>query len=221
MKYLATLIMMMAFGTYVIAAPGGNHHKITEYDYHDYVNSEIQSKTFVKYENGVALDMVWTFARPKPMEVERTEITTDASGSITRYVVSMFTATAKSFDWTQLDIYSGSVTQPILTETRLYIPPVAVLTDAMVPGIAWGTAGTIDSMNDPDDYFTDKNEVLAVEDVTVPAGSYNDCLKIHRVRQYFSSTGTRTEWYCPDMGLVKSVHGGARMFELTGVTLNN
>ena len=37
MKYLAPLILIMTFGTFVMAAPGGSHHKIAEYDYHDYL----------------------------------------------------------------------------------------------------------------------------------------------------------------------------------------
>jgi len=64
------------------------------------------------------------------------------------------------------------------------------------------------------------NEIVGVEDVTVPAGTFSDCLKIYRQRG-FSGFTPRIVWVCPNMGVVKSVNGGNRLMELTDVTLNN
>ncbi len=221
MKRLIPMLLLIMCGELVLAAPGGGHHKTPAYDYHDYVNSNIQSKTFARHQNdGVVYDEVWSFERPGPGEVVRTEITTDAGGSAYRCRVNEFEATPKSFNWTQTSVCDGNVTPPTLISTTNYDPSVVLLTDAMVPGIAWGTAGKMQSISSPDNYYTDTNEVLAVEDVTVPAGTYSDCLKVYKLRNY-AGFYTRIEWICPNMGLVKRVHGGNRLMELTDVTFNN
>ena len=238
MKRLFPVLLLILFGEFVIAGPGsghhkdstydydyddyerGGHHKAPAYDYHDYVNSNIQSKTFARHQNdGVVYDEVWSFDRPDPGEVVRTEIATDADGSIFRCRVNRFEVTAEVFKWAQQHSCDGS-TPPVLINTTDYIPPLSVFTNAMVPGIAWGAAGEIHTTYTLDNYYTDVSEVLAVEDVTVPAGTYNDCLKIYRQRAFMSYI-PRIEWVCPNMGLVKSVNGSNRLMELTDVTFNN
>ena len=221
MKSLTTLLLSILFSASVIAASGGGHHKITAYDFNDYLNSDIQSKTFIRHEQGIDLDLTWYFDRPNPNEVVRTEVTTDTYGNITRYVDSTFKRTPQSFDWLQSQTYDPSVTPPALVDTTNYEPPVVALTNAMVPGIAWGSGGTINSSSTGESFYTDKSEVLAVEDVTVPAGTFKECLKIYRLREFdVSITIQRVEWYCPDMGLVKRIQGARRMIEMTGVTFN-
>lgn len=221
MKRLITMLLLISCSEFVFAGAGGGHHKITTYDYHDYVNSNIQSKTFVRYQNdGAVYDEVWSFERPSPGNVVRTEITTDAGGSVYRCRVNVFEAAPESFNWTQNSVCDGNTVPPTPVSTQNYDPSVVLLTNAMVPGIAWGTAGVMHMTSVPDSYYTDKNEVLAVEDVTVPAGSYSNCLKVHKLRNY-AGIYTRIEWICPDIGLVKRVHGGNRLMELTDVTFNN
>lgn len=221
MKKLIPLLLSIVFSASVIAAAGGSHHKITEFDYHDYLNSSIQSKTFIRHEQGIDYDLAWYYDRPNPNEVVRTEVTTDTYGNITRYVDFTFHRTPQSFDWLQSQAYDPSMTPPTLIETTDYTPPVVTLTSAMVPGIAWGGGGTIDSSSSGENFYTDKSEVLAIEDVTVPAGTFKECLKIYRLREFdVSITVQRVEWYCPDMGLVKRIQGGRRMIEMTGITFN-
>ena len=220
MKYLVPLLLSIFLGVNVMAAPGGGHNKITAYDYHDDLNSSIQSKTFVRYENGVVFDFVWNFDRPNPNEVVRTEIATDASDNVTRYTKSIFVPATRSFDLVQTERYDPYVTPPALIETSDYNPPVAVLTNAMVPGIAWGSAGVINSMSSGESYYTMKNEVLAIENVTVPAGAFNSCLKIHSTRQFGGSFSSRMDWYCPDTGLVKRINNGRIYLEMASVTYN-
>jgi len=221
MKYLVPLLLSIVFGANVMAAPGGGHQKITELDYHDYLNSSIQSKTFIKHEQGIDLDLAWYFDRQNPDEVVRTEVTTDTYGNITRYVDGTFQRTDQSFDWVQSQLYDPNVTPPTVVVTTDYNPPVVALTNAMVSGIAWGSGGTINSSSSGENFYTDKSEVLAVEDVTVPAGTFTECLKIHRLREFgVAITINRIEWYCPDMGLVKRIQGGRRMLEMTSVTFN-
>ena len=58
---------------------------------------------------------------------------------------------------------------------------------------------------------------VAVEDVTVPTGTYHDCLKIE---QEVSASGLvsfstqSTMWLAPDFGLVKSLNNDGITFEL-------
>ena len=220
MKYIVPIFLLISFSASVIAAQGGGHNKLTEYDYHDYTNSSIQSKTFIRYDYGVASDFVWTFDRSNPGVVLRTEIITDANNIITRYSQSKFTPTTESFNLAQVLRYSLSTTPPILIETIDYTPAVDKLTNAMIPGIAWGSTGEINSSSSGVSYYNEKSEVVAVEDVTVPAGTYNSCLKIHRTSQYGASIYTRMDWFCPDMGLVKRVNNGRILLELNSVTYN-
>ncbi len=73
-------------------------------------------------------------------------------------------------------------------------------------------------MSDDDVYYVEKKEVLGLEDVTVPAGTYTDCLKVHRVFAMSTNLISRIEWICPNMGLVKRIQNGSRMMELIDVT---
>jgi hypothetical protein len=222
MKSFITLVLSILFSMSVVAAPGGSHHKITYYDFNDFLNSDIQSKTFIRHEQGSDLDLTWYFDRSNPNVVVRTEVITDTYGNIMRYVDSTFERTARSFDWVQSRSYDPVVTPPALVDTTDYDPPVVALTSAMAPGIAWGSGGTINSSSSGENFYTDKSEVLAVEDVTVPAGTFKECLKIYRLREFaVAITIQRVEWYCPDMGLVKRIQGGRRMIEMTGVKFND
>jgi len=220
MKRLILMLLLISCSEFVFAGQGGGHHKITTYDYHDYVNSNIQSKTFARHQNdGIVYDEVWSFERPNPGEVVRTQIAIDAGGSIFRCGINKFEATAEVFKWVQNNRCDGS-TPPVVISTTDYVPPLPVFTNAMVPGIAWGEAGVMQSTFSLDNYYTDVNEIVGVEDVTVPAGTFSDCLKIYRQRG-FSDFIPRIVWVCPNMGVVKSVNGGNRLMELTDVTFNN
>ena len=65
---------------------------------------------------------------------------------------------------------------------------------------------------------TNAAKVVAVEDVTVPTGTYYNCLKIE---QEFSASGpiaiasqSSTMWLAPDFGLVKSLNSDGIVFNL-------
>lgn len=220
MKYLVPILVALLCSPTLIAAPGGGHHKITEFDYVDYLNAGIESKTFLRHVQGIDYDLVWYFDRTNPNYTVRTEIATDAYDNIVYYAENVLARTPRTFEWLEQRNYDWNVTPPALTETIDYDPPVVVLHDAMVPGIAWGSAGAINSSSSGENFYTDKSEILAIEDVTVPAGTFNDCLKIHRLREFaVAITINRMEWYCPNVGLVKQIQGGRRMIEMTGFTL--
>ncbi len=68
---------------------------------------------------------------------------------------------------------------------------------------------------------TNTAKVVAIEDVTVPAGTFRDCLKVEQQLQTqlspalatFPSTSS-TMWLAPDFGLVKSVNSSGVTFDL-------
>lgn len=220
MRRLILMLLLISCSEFVFAGQGGGHHKVTAYDYHDYVNSNIQSKMFARHQNdGVLYNEVWNFERPNLGEVVRTQIATDAGGSVFRCIVNKFEATTEMFKWVQSNRCDGSIPPVVISMTE-YIPPIPVFTNAMVPGIAWGDAGVIQSTFSLENYYTDVSEIVGVEDVTVPAGTFSDCLKIYRQRG-FSNFIPRIAWVCPNMGLVKSVNSNNRLMELTDVTFDN
>ena len=214
MKRLITLILLGYFSTLVFAAQGGRPIKLESYDYHDYVNSEIQAKTFNRRDNGgYFTTATWTYYRPSPGELIITKILTDGAGSIFSWVDDQIYLTNESYSWYGSIIYDVTG-EPVAT--RENIPAIVRMTNNMVPGIAWGTAGVIERDYIFDNHFIDKSELLGIEDVVVPAGTYTDCLKIYRSHDY-GYLNVRIDWVCPNLGLVKRVHSN-RSIELTDVT---
>ena len=64
---------------------------------------------------------------------------------------------------------------------------------------------------------TNAAKVVAVEDVTVPTGTYHDCLKIElefSTSGLVTSSTQTTMWLAPDFGLVKSLNSDGIVFEL-------
>jgi len=225
MKMSIPILILFVLTQFAFAQPGGKPHKVIAYDYHDYTNNTIVLKTFNRYEGDPVkpLQEDWSFDRSVPGQVVRTEITS-VSGSdpvvYTRCMINIFQPTASALNWIQNNQCNPYVVPPETTDTREYDSPVPIATSAMIPGVAWGS-GVVMKRTDlngtlPDGYYVDKNEILGVEDITVPAGTYTDCLKIHRVR-YEGGNYSRIDWVCPNMGVVKRVQGGNRMLELRSV----
>jgi hypothetical protein len=72
--------------------------------------------------------------------------------------------------------------------------------------------------------ITLKVQLAAVETVTVPKGTFADCLKLISTTSYGERTMTRTVWYAKGVGMVKTERGGrsgrpARVAELTDYKL--
>ena len=105
--------------------------------------------------------------------------------------------------------------------------PVPLRTSTMEMGSTFGTSSKIVRTSVggafiQDDLMVNTATLLAVEDVTVPAGSYSACLKIHTLRT--SSTFgrfNRVQWFCAGVGEVKRMQSedlgvaGYRIWELT------
>ncbi len=56
-----------------------------------------------------------------------------------------------------------------------------------------------------------KYTLLGIEDVTVPVGTFQNCLKIYRDRGNNSSPSIH--WYAPGMGWVKRIYEGLNSYD--------
>ena len=110
-----------------------------------------------------------------------------------------------------------------------YSPPQIFLPVPLMLGSAWTVSGkakvplfgaeiTIEVANDA--------TVVAVEPITVPAGTFQDCLKIEQQLQISLAGGglqyppqNSTMWLAPDIGIVKALSSGGVTFELIDYNL--
>ncbi len=89
---------------------------------------------------------------------------------------------------------------------RLYTPPLEFPGKMTVGQSAEATL----KMRRGDQEFesTTKLELAAVEDVTVPKGTFEDCLKLVTTRSFGRGEMTTTTWYAKGVGEVKSERPG-------------
>ncbi len=88
--------------------------------------------------------------------------------------------------------------------------PIALLTSAMTQGSSFGNATGIKRLDVATgiktliSVFANTTTAVAIEDVTVPAGTFTGCLKVHTVRNSGAiGRFDRYSWYCPGLGEVK------------------
>jgi len=184
----------------------------TTYDYHDYTAAPtITTRTYT-----------WVRSNPPPCDREIHEITRtvidpnttdvsirttrrDAANTTTCMVrVNEYTQTADAnlrkarFDYDPAD---GTT----LLETYLFTTPITIRTSSMHIGepIVSTTAvqSTINS------HLIEINTLLGIEAVTVPAGTFTDCIKTHKRRNTVipGHDTTMIDWHCAGIGLVKRV----------------
>ena len=122
-------------------------------------------------------------------------------------------------------IFRAIASVAILGEITIdYSPPETFLPIPIEVGTEWAVAGEATAS-----LFglaiqiktTNTAKVMAIEDVTVPAGTFQDCLEIEQQLQTqlspalatFPSTSS-TMWLAPDIGLVKATNSEGVVFEL-------
>lgn len=122
-------------------------------------------------------------------------------------------------------IFRAIASVAILGEITIdYSPPQTFLPVPIELGTEWTVAGeataslglikiTIEATNTA--------KVIAIEDVTVPAGTFRDCLRIEQQLQTQLSPAlatlpstTSTMWLAPDIGLVQALNSSDVKFEL-------
>ena len=99
----------------------------------------------------------------------------------------------------------------------IFFPPILQL------GEMWETLGETDVQLVGNVKVSSVNEVVAVEDIVTPAGTFENCLKIKINTKTTAALGasrsTSYQWLAPDIGPVKFETGQDIVFELTNFTL--
>jgi len=86
-------------------------------------------------------------------------------------------------------------------------PPRQVLKNPLVAGEKWRWSGKTISQTD----VTESNEVVGLETVKVPAGTFRAMKVVSRVQEADSAVVTKTYWYAEGVGLVKWMTEGAQL----------
>ena len=116
----------------------------------------------------------------------------------------------------EVQIFRATATIRGIDATINYSPPGTFLPIPIGLGSEWTVTGDamLGFLKIP---TTNAAKVVAVEDVTVPTGTYHDCLKIElefSTSGLVTSSTQTTMWLAPDFGLVKSLNSDGIVFEL-------
>ncbi len=105
-----------------------------------------------------------------------------------------------------------------LDATIDYSPPATFLPIPIGLGSEWTVIGTAKLLGGLlTSEVTNVAKVIAIENVTVPAGTFQNCLKIEQRLSSplpLSFSQQITMWLAPDFGLVKSINNSGVTFEL-------
>ena len=181
---------------------------VTTYNYRDYVAAPtITTMTYQWYRPGAPCNTeVHQFTRTV-IDANTTDITlrrtrTDGSSTTCQIRDFVYTQTADTFVYrarNDFDIIGTPV------ETYTFSEPVIVRTSAMQIGLP--IVSTTEVQSTVNSHMIETNTLLGTEAVTVPAGTYTDCIKIHK-RRNTAMPGhdlTSIRWYCAGIGLAKAI----------------
>lgn len=104
-----------------------------------------------------------------------------------------------------------------------FSPPAVFFPPTLQVGEVWETLGETEVSLVGIVTVSSTNEVVAVEDVVTPAGTFEDCLKIRILTKttaaFGSNRSTSYQWLAPDIGPVKFETGQDIVFELVNYNL--
>lgn len=104
-----------------------------------------------------------------------------------------------------------------------FSPPAVFFPPTLQVGEVWETLGETEVSLVGMVTVSSTNEVVAVEDVVTPVGTFEDCLKIKILTKttaaFGSSRSTSYQWLAPDIGPVKFETGQDIVFELVSYNL--
>lgn len=104
-----------------------------------------------------------------------------------------------------------------------FSPPAVFFPSVLQVGETWETQGDTEANIVGAVNISTENEVVAVEDVVTPTGTFKDCLKIQirtkTVAALGSSRSTSYQWLAPDVGPVKFETDQDIVFELVSSNL--
>ena len=104
-----------------------------------------------------------------------------------------------------------------------FSPPAVFFPPTLQVGEKWETLGETEVYLVGPVTVSSTNEVVAIEDVVTPAGTFENCLKIRILTKTTAALGssrsTSYQWLAPDLGPVKFETGQDIIFELTSFNL--
>ena len=104
-----------------------------------------------------------------------------------------------------------------------FSPPAVFFPPTLQVGEVWETLGETEVTLIGAVTVSSTNEVVAIEDVVTPAGTFEDCLKIKILTKTTASLGssrsTSYQWLAPDIGPVKFETSQDIVFELVSYNL--
>jgi hypothetical protein len=193
-----------------------------EYALKDYMPQTVGSKWIMKVTGPAQQEVVLTYEVDKPKEGQPGTpiLTKDANGNLTR-------GSLETVDDNNLTIF-GTIRVPRGQQGGE--PTVSLYTPAVVfPGkmkvSQRAEAATKINMGGQQTDVTMKLDLAAVESVTVPKGTFDNCLKLVFTTTNPRGEMKRTVWYAKGVGLVKTEMGGGgnqqapRVAELTDYQL--
>jgi len=201
--------------------------KPTTYDYRDYGFSGT-SKIFTLTGNFCGDTETRTFTRTTvgdDTEIKMSRVRTSLGTTCHN---KTFTRLATPTEMLLIDKGNNSLSG-ILKSTDSLDGPVPLRTSTMEMGSAFGTASNIirtpvGGVGELTDLMVNTTTVVGIEDITVPAGSYTACLKIHTLRTSATfGRFNRVQWFCPAIGEVKRMQSeglaesGFRIWELSSM----
>ncbi|HED15897.1 MAG TPA: hypothetical protein ENI64_03630 [Gammaproteobacteria bacterium] len=165
----------------------------------------------------------WTYSRTpvgSDMRIDRTHVRQDALGVNCKYFVNSFMSTAIDYSWIQRDQYDNA--GAVLVASYIWDRPIPRIILSMVDQNMVGEAAssTLDT-----GHIVDTTTLLGVESVTVPYGTFTNCLKLHVLRiTSIAGDVSRIVWRCPSVGIVKMIQGHTttgkmQVWELADITL--
>ena len=204
----------------------------TVYDYRDFGSSHTTKIYNLKGDFGTACGTGATEERTytrTPVtggtQIVVTRQRKDSASAICHWTSFTYLATPTEISLTRKNYYDTSGT---LQSTDAMDPPVLVRTASMAAGSTFGSGSEVTKTpvaGTPvlNDVIINAGTTLGLDDVSVTAGSYTGCLKLHTSRQSNTSGNfSRVSWYCSGAGEVKRVQkeaiGEFRIWELATLT---
>lgn len=212
-----------------VAAQVANIPTVVTYDYKNYATN-VSSQTFSMNSpaGGCGDTETRTFSRIVNGDVTNLKVNRvrTIAGNVchTTNFNYILTPGSKKFVSSEVFDYAGN-----LYSTNILSKPFTVATSSMIEGKSFGGATGIKNQvvgGSPvlTGVFVNTVTVEKVQDVTVPAGTFTGCIKVHTVRNS-SVIGNfnRYSWFCPGLGEVKRtqinpINSIARFWKLTSYT---
>ena len=189
--------------------PPGKASSTPVYDYRDFAGSGVENRVYDGTDSGSSFTIVDNISR-----LATGELVIDrqywSEGSLQGRNVMQFRPNETELLWDWSESYGPGDTLELVNhfDPALSIRQAEMPKGAMQGGAAVNTGTPADMVSN----VVRVNVALGLDDIDVPMGTLNGCLKMFEEHNNVS----RISWYCPDIGLAKRLWGGSnkRVWEL-------